>query len=260
MNRIAVQIHQFYGICLDDGNFIVIQQIIVTGMVEYRRDIRRNIVFMLTQTNNHRAVLTDGQQRIRIILTQNTQCIGTAEFSHNPNQCANQIAVIQLIKQLCHNFCVSFRTEYNTLCLQLFLQRDIIFNDTVVYHGNTSRHTGMGMGVDVIRCAVGCPTGMANTQCTRDAACCIYLFPQGSQTALRFHDTNLIGKYCNTGRVIAAVFKLLETFQKERSSRLITGIANNSTHDRLPPRYKKFFTAQENSFCTAVTCGVCGTS
>ena len=117
VNRLAIHIHQLHGIRLDERDFVVAQQIILAGMVEYRRNIRCDVIFVFAQTDNHRAVLANCEQGVRIVGAQDAQCIRAADAVQHLDERADQIAVVQIVKQLCDNFGVGLRAEYHAVCL-----------------------------------------------------------------------------------------------------------------------------------------------
>ena len=213
-------------------------------MVEHRRNIRCDVIFVFAQTDNHRAVLANCEQGVWIVGAQDAQCIRAADAVQHLDERADQIAVVQVVEQLCDNFGIGLRAEYHAVCLQFFLERDIILNDAVVHHGDAVAHARMRVRVDVVRCAVCCPAGVSDAERAGYAARSVYLFAQDSQTTLRLDGANLVREYSDACRVITAVLQFFQTFQQEGCRLLMAGIAYDSTHDSLPPRYKFFISAQ----------------
>ena len=64
---------------------------------------------------------------------------------------------------MCQYLGICLGYELIALILHLFLQGNIILDNSVVYYGDRSRIVHMGMGVNVTGSAMSCPTGMSDT-------------------------------------------------------------------------------------------------
>ena len=58
---------------------------------------------------------------------------------------------------------IGLRDELIPLILHLFLQWNIVLNDSIMYYSNGTGIIHMGMGIDITGSTVGCPTSMPDT-------------------------------------------------------------------------------------------------
>ena len=207
-------------------------------MLENSRDVRGDVVFAVTQTDDQRAVLADGDQLIRMIRAQNAECIRTADAADDTDQGVDHVALVVVIKQLCDDLGVGLRTEDHAGRLQLLLERDVVFNNAVVNDADPSAHAGVRVGVDVVRRTVGRPAGVSDAERAVQMGNRVHLGAQVGQTSLRLDRTDLVAEDGDSGRVIAAVFQLAQAVQKEGGSRTLSGKAYNSTHNSIPPEFQ----------------------
>ena len=61
---------------------------------------------------------------------------------------------------------------------QLFPQRHIVFDDTVMHHSKAAVVADMGMGVDIRRRSVGGPAGVSNTRAPRQKCAILCFFAE----------------------------------------------------------------------------------
>ena len=101
---------------------------------------------------------------------------------------------------------------------------------------------------------MGGPAGMANADCAKKAGAGLHFFLQHLQAALTFGDLQPIGALdANSGGVVAPVFQLGQTIQKDRSGLPVTGVTNNSTHNTVTSRNQSDPAWAQ----VAVTAGMC---
>ena len=103
---------------------------------------------------------------------------------------------------------VGVRQELHALRLQLFPQQAMVFDDAVLDHRHLPASVEVGMGVAVLRLAVGGPTGVANAALARGP---LLLHPgrEVEELALRPHTGEPPSPHGgHPGGVVAAVLQL----------------------------------------------------
>ncbi len=96
--------------------------------------------------------------------------------------------------------------------MSIFFQLQIIFNDTIVYHGNFAVLAIMGMAVYFIGHAMGGPAGMPYADMRGFFIILLHLFSETCQLPLYLDGMNPIMINGNTGRVIPTIFNLDRPF------------------------------------------------
>ena len=124
--------------------------------------------------------------------------------------------------------------ELKALGLQHLAQLHEVFDDAVLHDGKLAVVAHVRVGVRLRRRAVRCPARMAKADIAVKIA-----------TVMRFGQQILdlaagLGKldraaveHGDAGRVIAAVFELLQPFEKDRRSLLRADVSNDSTHSQF---------------------------
>ena len=90
----------------------------------------------------------------------------------------------------------------------------------------------VGVGVDVVRRAVGRPAGMAHADGALHIRAAVDEVAQGLEPAHGFFDLKLMPRRNDrdTGAVIAAVFQTGEAVEQNGGSLLAADVSNNTTH------------------------------
>ena len=107
----------------------------VASVFQNCRDIRSHISFTIRNTDNHRAILTRHPDFARIITEHQFKRIGTSYTNHrlgNGIDRAEVVLLIIVVHQLDDYFGIRLAVKSITVLQQLFLQFDIVFNDTIM--------------------------------------------------------------------------------------------------------------------------------
>ena len=227
---VAFDVNQSYTVIFQYSDFVFIQQVIISCVFQQSRNIRCDIVFAFAQTNQQGAAFTHCYQCVGVFAAHDTQCIRTADHTQQFSCSGDHVTVIQIFVQVCHYFCICFGFEFHAFCFQHFLQFQIVFNDTIVYHGNFTAHAVMRVAVCFAGFTVCCPTSMANADVRRFLTVFFQLFSQTSQSAFHFDGTDAIFIYGNTCRVITAVFQFGQTIQQYGYCLIAANISYDSAH------------------------------
>ena len=157
-------------------------------------------------------------------------------------------------KKLCHHFRIRFGFEGIALFDEHIFQLQIIFNDTIVYHGNFAVLAIMGMAVYFIGHAMGCPTGMPDADMRGFFIILLHLFSETCQLPLYLDGMNPIMINGNTGRVIPTIFQFGQTVQQYGNSLIFTNISYDSAHKFQPPTFYSFVAFLLSGALTALFC------
>ena len=111
---------------------------------------------------------------------------------------------------------------------QLLAERPVILDNAVMNESDFACH--VRVGVDFVRHAVGCPTGVADPDITGQRC----LIQQGLQVEQFSFGTSAVNAAVHqgrdTGRIITPVFQPLETFHQDRGHGLLTDHTDDSAH------------------------------
>ena len=129
---------------------------------------------------------------------------------------------------------IGFGHEGVTLTRQLAFQFQVVFDDAVMHYHDAPGAVAMWMGILFGRPAVRCPPGVANAVGALERMLPDHLFQvtQLTRGPAQFQPMSRI-PYCDTGRVVAAVFEPPQAFQNDRDNILRADISHDSTHRLL---------------------------
>src|SRR4051812_34622036 len=112
---------------------------------------------------------------------------------------------------------------------QFLFELGVIFNNTIVDHCQLAAGRGMGMGITIVRFAVGCPPGMAYPDMGMKVFSLEGFFEVG-YLALFLMNLETAVEQCNTSTVVAPVFQSFKAFQDNWIRFTGTDVSNNATH------------------------------
>ena len=136
-----------------------------------------------------------------------------------------------IFHELNEHFGIRIRDELNALFNQFRFQVGIVLNDTVMDESKILRFRIMRMGITGRRLAMGCPTGVGNSQAASD----IFIGTVNLQIAyLAFCLVNTqiaLGiQQSHAGAIIAAIFESFKSFYQNRISLTLTDVSYYSAH------------------------------
>ena len=131
---------------------------------------------------------------------------------------------------------IGFGSEQHPLRLQLLPQAAVVLDDAVLHHRQTARAIEVGVGVALLRLAVGSPAGMADAALARG--------PLGLKAGREIYKLALCLEAMeaspvnggNAGGVVAAIFQLAQTLQQLGSRLPRSNQGNNAAHRPGPAR------------------------
>ena len=143
-------------------------------------------------------------------------------------------------EQVRNHLGVGLGTEHDTLGLQLLAQNPVVLDDAVLHHRHPARAIEVGMGVALLRLAVGGPAGVTDAAQARGAGGLealaeideLALGPQAVQAT-----GGSAGRHLNGGDasgVVAAVFQLAQALQQQRRRLARADHRNDAAHKKNP--------------------------
>ena len=201
-----------------------------------RRHVRGKEVFTRADADDQRAAVAREEHLVRAIGAQDADRIAALQAAERLHDGVLQVAVAGVvhIQQVDDDLRVRLAVEHEALSLQHLAQLHEVFDDAVLHDGELAVIAHVRVGIRLRRRAVRCPARMAEADIAVKVA-----------TVMRFGQQILdlaagLGKldraaveHGDAGRVIAAVFELLQPFEKNRRSLLRADVSNNSTHSRF---------------------------
>ena len=152
------------------------------------------------------------------------------EHAHHRLEDVAAVGIV-VVEQLGDDLGVRLGAESVALVQQLLLELDVVFNDAVVDNGDFAALADVGVGVDIVRLAVGGPAGVADADRARQIRALVRQVAEHLQPPARLlHAERTRAADGDARRVIAAVFQTPQTVQQNGSRLLLAHISNNSTH------------------------------
>ncbi len=194
------------------------------------RDIRGNEVFTGPQPDHHRRAELGGDQHARFTFIQYTDGVGTTQLcqglAHGRLKvCSGPQA---LFEQVGDHFRVGGAFKAVAGFDQLFLERQVVLDDAVV--DDDYRPGLVGMGVDFRRPPMGGPAGVADADGPAERLLLQKIFKVDQLPLAAADGRFTAGEGCDSGRIIASVFQLLQPFKNNRGRLLPPDVSNYSTH------------------------------
>ena len=199
-------------------------------MIDNCRNIGSDKVFTLAKADNQRIILFGADDFIRLVFAHKHQTIGALDELQHLFDGFFEISVILVSHQMSHNLAVRFGHELMSLSNQLFLQAEIVFNNTIMDNDKLAAAVRMGMRVAIRRTAMCRPACVTDTYIAHRHIAC-QLLTQCIQTAYTFFYTDFVVFInSNAGRIITTILQLAHTVKQKGGCFVITDITYNSAH------------------------------
>ena len=201
-----------------------------------RRHVGGEEVLTRADADDQRTAVAREEHLLRAVGAQNADRIAALQTAKCLHDSVLQVAVTGVvhIQQMDDDLRVRLTMEPEPLGLQHLAQLHEVFDDAVLHDGELAVVAHVRMGVRLRRRAVRGPARMAEANIAVKIA-----------TVMRFGQQILdlaagLGKldraaveHGDAGRVITAVFELLQPFEKDRRSLLRADVSNDSTHSQF---------------------------
>src|SRR5258707_2929215 len=160
----AVVVHHPHTLRGEDGNVAVREEKRFARMLEQGRNIAGDEIFSLAKANHRRRAQARGDNLLGIIRRKENQCVDAAQFLQRPAYrfFKRNAALRVFFHEVRHNFSVRFGGELVSFLLQLFLEFEVVFDNSVVDDDDLARAVAMRMGVFFCWTAVGGPARVAD--------------------------------------------------------------------------------------------------
>ena len=213
-------------------HFIIFNQIDFFHVLQQSRNIRCDKVASLPQTCDQRRILADCHDLFRFCGSDHADGICPSHFRYSLIHCILQITVIVDANQMGDDLRIGFRPEHNTVVPhQHFLQFHIVFDNPVMNHRNGSVPVQMGMGIEIRRCSMGGPPGMADTGSAGHGIIADEVLQVGNPAHM-FSEQNLsVLHYGNAGGIISPVFQPFQAVDNNFPGIFSAHISNYPAHN-----------------------------
>ena len=121
VDGVAVQVLDLDGILRDDGDFAVAHDVRAARMPDDGRNIGGDEVFPVAEADDQRIILLGADQFVRFVGAHEDQRIGTVDLAQDFLDGAQEVAVVLVRHQVCHDFRIRVGGELVALLEQIFL-------------------------------------------------------------------------------------------------------------------------------------------
>ena len=175
----------------EHGHLVVVHVADLAGVLDERGDIGGDHAEALAVAQNQGAGFAGGDELVRVGAAENAQGIGAlnpGEHLGDGGQDVLLLVLIVVLQQLRHHLGVGVGDKVKALGDQKLLDFHVVFDNTVVHHSHRAVFAHMGVGVDVVRLAVGGPAGVADAELAVEGGALVGEIGQRLQTALGLGD------------------------------------------------------------------------
>ena len=162
------------------------------------------------KSENQRGGLFDCDHATRLLPAYYAQGIAALQFGRRQPDCLQEVSLFPVKSgdQIRHHFCIGIGGKGDPFPNQLFPQRQVVFDDAVMYYGNFSVPGELRVGILIVGSAVGGPTGVTDPHRAGQFLVCLDFITEYLEPAFAFcHLQPIRALDANPGGVIAAVFQ-----------------------------------------------------
>ena len=134
LHDLAEGIVELCVVCGEFYHIAVVEIDDLAGIAQNRGDVRGDEILALAETEDQRAVLLDGEHRVGTVGAENAESVAARELLHGAPCGAEQVAFhfIIVFEKIGGDLGIGVRDKGLALREQIFLQKQIVFDDTVV--------------------------------------------------------------------------------------------------------------------------------
>ena len=163
-NRQLHGVEDLNGVARQNRDLAVFHVRNVSGVFDQRRHVRGDEVAAVTVAQQQRRVFPCRIAPLRIVCADNADGIGAlAPVQNHVDGVLHAVDLVEpeaVLEQLRDNLRIGLGRELHALFFEKFANFQIVFNDAVVNQRDLAVLGHMGMGVDIVRLAVGRPAGV----------------------------------------------------------------------------------------------------
>ena len=233
-DRAAVFVKDLDAAPGQDGHLAVLHVRYGARVRDDRRHVRRDEAAPLAVADEKRRVLAGGDDPIRRIGAEDAEGVGPLEaVEHLIDRVHDVVAVVEeVFKKLRDDLRIGIGGERDAPRQKKFFYMDVIFDDAVVDDRDPSVLADMGMGVYIVRLAVGGPARVADAGAARHGGALRQPAAQLGHIALAFFDLQaaLAIHDGDAGRVVAPVLEAFQTVKQNGSGVLRSDKSHDTAH------------------------------
>ena len=148
-------------------NLFILYKVHISCVFQHCRYVRSDQVAHTASAHDQGTVFSHSVKLIRLITEHDSQRIGAFHAVHDLCDSLQRIPFIVIIQQVGDDLCICLRHKFIAFGFQLLFQLHIVLNDPIMYYHNGSVFIKMRMSIDIRRRAVGCPSGVPDSHCSR---------------------------------------------------------------------------------------------
>ena len=225
------------AVAREDGDLAVFHVDHVARVLHERCHVGGKEILALAEAEQQRRVLARGIEPVRLVGADDAEGVCALDaVQHHVDRIRDGVRLRQaeaVFEQLRHDLAVGLRDEFHALFLKEGANFEIVFNDPVVNQRNLAVLAQMGMGIDVVRLAMGGPAGVPDAErAGQERAMLRFFFEIGKTSFAFFHMQHAVRRDADARGVIAAVFQTAKAVQQNGRRLFAADISNDSTHNK----------------------------
>ena len=200
---------------------------------EDRRDVARDEALLAVQAHDERHVLAGADEPADLVAVHDDERVGPVELADRRSHGVGQVALVGLLDEVGDRLGVGLRRQRVAALDEPVAELPEVLDDPVVDDRDVARAVLVGMGVEVVRPAVGRPAGVGEA----DRGVRRPVGDRGREVRelaglLLDEQVAVLVDERDPGRVVAAVFEPLQALDQDRPRFTGPGIADDSAHSR----------------------------
>ena len=223
----------------DDGDLAVLHISDLPRVPEHRGHVRGDEAAALAVAEQQRRVLARGDEAVGQIGAQDAERVSALDAVEHAVDGVEDAAAAAVVvtEQLRDDLRVRLRAEGDARGDEEALELDVVFDDAVVHDGDPLVLAQMRVGVDVVRLAVRGPARVPHAHRAAKAPAAVRQRLQHLQPALGLADLQPLVRreHRDPGRVIAAVFQMLQPVEQDGRGLFPPRISDDPAHGVIPP-------------------------
>src|SRR5690242_18302428 len=231
----AIVIHDAHATLCQHGDVAVRKEENVPRMLEKGGNVAGYEIFSVTESDHGRRADASCDDLVRITRGEKYQGVNATQLLEG---CSNRLlkrhaALGIFFRKMRHNFRIGLGHKFVALALELLLQFQIIFDDSVVNNDDLAGAVAMRMGVFFRGTAVSGPAGVSDPVGALNGRFVNYFLEIAQLT--RSSPDFQFSVRCDDGDprgIVAAVFQFSQPFDNDGHHSLRPDVTDNSAHAR----------------------------
>src|SRR5713226_4706602 len=164
LDRTSIMIHDPYALRGEHGDVTIGKEENLAGMLEEGRNVAGDKVLSFAETDDGWGALARGHNFLRVFRREENQSVDAAQLIQRPTHSflEGDATLRILFNEVRHDFRIRLCREFMARFLQLFLEFEIVFDDSVVNDHDLAGAVAVRVGVFFGGAAVGSPARVAD--------------------------------------------------------------------------------------------------